>query len=173
MKSGKKAFLYLEWRRYSINQRISKSTQISFLSVLFERTGKIKFINKKSDSSTQVRRRGDFLKILFKNRKKLLSGTRDLPGWNFFRWNKILWTKQFCGGGVFQNFISVMSYESCVLFEYFQIMTHVWVIHMHVAYCMTPNLMKISMVEKFLRSAHANFLKYCFLKMRGRDRNFD
>ena len=71
---------YIEWQRYSINRRISKSTLIKFWPILFESTGKLKVIHKKSDPPTQVRRRGDFLKILFKNRKKLLSGTRDLPG---------------------------------------------------------------------------------------------
>ena len=49
----------------------------------------------------------------------------------------------------FQNFIPVMSNESCIIFEYFQIMTHPRVIDMHVAYCTTPNLMKITMVENF------------------------
>ena len=41
-----------------------------------------------------------------------------------------------------------MSYESCALFEYFQIMTHVWVIHMHVTYFTTSNFIWITMVKK-------------------------
>ena len=56
-------------QRYSINRRISKSTQIIFSPILFGSNSKMKLIHKKSDPPTQVRRRGDFLKILHKNRK--------------------------------------------------------------------------------------------------------
>ena len=133
----------------------------------------MKFIHKNSDPPTQVRRRADFLKILIKNRRKTIIGTRMKENNFFFAANKILWPYLNFYGSFFKNSLQVMSYESCVIFEYLWIMSHVWVIHMHVAYRTTPNFMKITMVEKFLRSAHANFLKCFFLKMRGRDQNFD